>query len=60
MIITLRIINIDDLVLPGEHNLENILAAVLASILAGVPIKANLYLYIVICDLYQKMSLNYL
>lgn len=36
----IRIINIDDLVLPGEHNLENILAAVLASILAGVPIKA--------------------
>ena len=33
----IRIINIDDL---GEHNLENILAAVLASILAGVPIKA--------------------
>ncbi|MGA4513926.1 UDP-N-acetylmuramoylalanine--D-glutamate ligase [Staphylococcus caledonicus] len=36
----IRIINIDDLVLPGEHNLENILAAVLAAILAGVPIKA--------------------
>ncbi|ADC87811.1 UDP-N-acetylmuramoyl-L-alanine--D-glutamate ligase [Staphylococcus lugdunensis] len=35
-----RIINIDDLVLPGEHNLENILAAVLASLLAGVPVKA--------------------
>ena len=26
--------------LPGEHNLENILAAVLASIIAGVPVKA--------------------
>lgn len=36
----MRIINIDDLVLPGEHNLENILAAVLASLLAGVPVKA--------------------
>lgn len=35
-----RLINIDDIVLPGEHNLENILAAVLACILAGVPIKA--------------------
>ena len=35
-----NLINIDDLVLPGEHNLENILAAVLAAILAGVPIKA--------------------
>lgn len=35
-----RIINIDDLVLPGEHNLENILAAVLASLLADVPVKA--------------------
>lgn len=35
-----RIISVDDLVLPGEHNLENILAAVLATILAGVPIKA--------------------
>ncbi|MGT0244242.1 hypothetical protein ACVNP1_12205 [Staphylococcus aureus] len=35
-----RIINTEDLVLPGEHNLENILAAVLACILAGVPIKA--------------------
>ena len=31
-----NLINIDDLVLPGEHNL----AAVLAAILAGVPIKA--------------------
>lgn len=35
-----RIINVKDLVLPGEHNLENILAAVLAAILAGVPVKA--------------------
>ena len=35
-----NLINIDDLVLPGEHNLENILAAVLAAILASVPIKA--------------------
>lgn len=35
-----RIISVEDLVLPGEHNLENILAAVLAAILAGVPIKA--------------------
>ncbi len=35
-----RIINTEDLVLPGERNLENILAAVLACILAGVPIKA--------------------
>ena len=34
-----NLINIDDLVLPGEHNLENILAAVLA-ILAKIPIKA--------------------
>ncbi|MFW3515865.1 UDP-N-acetylmuramoyl-L-alanine--D-glutamate ligase [Staphylococcus caprae] len=36
----IRIINVKDLVLPGEHNLENILAAVLAAILAGVPVKA--------------------
>ena len=36
----IRIINTKDLVLPGEHNLENILAAVLASIIAGVPVKA--------------------
>lgn len=35
-----KIINIDDLVLPGKHNLENILAAVLAAILAGVTVKA--------------------
>ena len=35
-----NLINIDDLVLPGEHNLENILAAVLAAILAGVTVKA--------------------
>ncbi|EKU50381.1 UDP-N-acetylmuramoyl-L-alanine--D-glutamate ligase [Staphylococcus massiliensis] len=36
----MRIIHKDDIVLPGEHNLENILAAVLAAILAGVPIKS--------------------
>ena len=35
-----RIIHTDDLVLPGEHNLENILAAVLAALLAGVPVNA--------------------
>ncbi|WP_251516271.1 MULTISPECIES: UDP-N-acetylmuramoyl-L-alanine--D-glutamate ligase [Staphylococcus] len=35
-----RIIHTDDLVLPGEHNLENILAAVLAALLAGVSVRA--------------------
>jgi UDP-N-acetylmuramoylalanine--D-glutamate ligase len=35
-----RIIHTDDLVLPGEHNLENILAAVLSALLAGVPVNA--------------------
>lgn len=35
-----KLININDLVLPGQHNLENILAATLAAILAGVPVKA--------------------
>ena len=35
-----RIIHIDDLVLPGEHNLENILVAVLAALLSGVSVKA--------------------
>ncbi|MDT3958844.1 UDP-N-acetylmuramoyl-L-alanine--D-glutamate ligase [Staphylococcus kloosii] len=35
-----RIIHTDDLVLPGKHNLENILAAVLAALLAGVPVNA--------------------
>lgn len=36
----LRLIHIDDIVLPGQHNLENILAAVLAAVLAGVSIDA--------------------
>ena len=36
----IRIINTKDLSATGEHNLENILAAVLASIIAGVPVKA--------------------
>ncbi|WP_278925775.1 UDP-N-acetylmuramoyl-L-alanine--D-glutamate ligase [Staphylococcus auricularis] len=36
----LRLIHTDDIVLPGEHNLENILAAVLAAMIAGVPIRA--------------------
>ncbi|ARJ51608.1 UDP-N-acetylmuramoyl-L-alanine--D-glutamate ligase [Staphylococcus lutrae] len=36
----IRLIHLDDIVLPGEHNLENILAAVLAAILAGVSISA--------------------
>ena len=35
-----RIIHKDDLVLPGEHNLENILAAVLAALLAGISVRA--------------------
>ncbi|MBF7017354.1 UDP-N-acetylmuramoyl-L-alanine--D-glutamate ligase [Staphylococcus durrellii] len=35
-----RIIHTDDLVLPGQHNLENILAAVLATLIAGVPVNA--------------------
>ncbi|NHA38099.1 UDP-N-acetylmuramoyl-L-alanine--D-glutamate ligase [Staphylococcus schleiferi] len=35
-----RIIHLDDIVLPGEHNLENILAAVMAAILAGVSVSA--------------------
>src|SRR5699024_5473027 len=35
-----RLIHKDDLVLPGEHNLENILAAVLAALLAGVSVRA--------------------
>lgn len=35
-----RLIHLDDIVLPGEHNLENILAAVMAAILAGVSISA--------------------
>ncbi|MBI5974530.1 UDP-N-acetylmuramoyl-L-alanine--D-glutamate ligase [Staphylococcus canis] len=35
-----RIIHLDDIVLPGQHNLENILASVLAAILAGVSISA--------------------
>lgn len=35
-----RIIHLEDIVLPGEHNLENILASVLAAILAGVSISA--------------------
>ena len=35
-----RIIHVDDVVLPGEHNLENVLAAVLAALLAGVPVRA--------------------
>lgn len=36
----LRLIHKDDIVLPGEHNLENILAAVLAAVLGGVSIDA--------------------
>ncbi|MBM0867642.1 UDP-N-acetylmuramoylalanine--D-glutamate ligase [Staphylococcus auricularis] len=36
----LRLIHTYDIVLPGEHNLENILAAVLAAMIAGVPIRA--------------------
>ncbi|PTJ91037.1 UDP-N-acetylmuramoyl-L-alanine--D-glutamate ligase [Staphylococcus simulans] len=39
----LRIIHKDDIVLPGEHNLENILAAVLAAVLAGVSIDAVIH-----------------
>ncbi|WP_412520224.1 UDP-N-acetylmuramoyl-L-alanine--D-glutamate ligase [Staphylococcus simulans] len=39
----LRIIHKDDIVLPGEHNLENILAAVLAAVLAGVSIDAIIH-----------------
>ncbi len=35
-----RMIHLDDIVLPGEHNLENILAAVMAAILAGVSVSA--------------------
>ncbi|MEP9851684.1 UDP-N-acetylmuramoyl-L-alanine--D-glutamate ligase [Staphylococcus aureus] len=35
-----RIIHKDDLVLPGDHNLENILAATLAALLAGVSVRA--------------------
>ncbi|UXR86022.1 UDP-N-acetylmuramoyl-L-alanine--D-glutamate ligase [Staphylococcus felis] len=35
-----RIIHLDDIVLPGKHNLENILASVLAAILAGVSTSA--------------------
>ncbi|KRG09918.1 UDP-N-acetylmuramoyl-L-alanine--D-glutamate ligase [Staphylococcus sp. NAM3COL9] len=35
-----RIIHKDDLVLPGEHNLENILAATLAALLAGISVRA--------------------
>ncbi|MGJ5712178.1 UDP-N-acetylmuramoyl-L-alanine--D-glutamate ligase [Staphylococcus auricularis] len=36
----LRLIHTDDIVLPGEHNLENIIAAVLTAMIAGVPIRA--------------------
>lgn len=39
----LRIIHKDDIVLPGEHNLENILATVLAAVLAGVSIDAVIH-----------------
>src|SRR5699024_3927406 len=39
----LCIIHKDDIVLPGEHNLENILAAVLAAVLAGVSIDAVIH-----------------
>ena len=35
-----RIINTNDIVLPGKHNLENVLVAVLASIISGVDIKS--------------------
>ncbi|OEL02680.1 UDP-N-acetylmuramoyl-L-alanine--D-glutamate ligase [Staphylococcus casei] len=35
-----RIIHKNELVLPGDHNLENILAAVLAALLAGVSVRA--------------------
>lgn len=36
----IHLIHLDDIVLPGEHNLENILAAVMAAILAGVSVSA--------------------
>ncbi|QLK85800.1 UDP-N-acetylmuramoyl-L-alanine--D-glutamate ligase [Staphylococcus sp. 17KM0847] len=36
----IRLIHLDDIVLPGTHNLENILAATLAAILAGVSVGA--------------------
>ncbi|GGI41607.1 UDP-N-acetylmuramoyl-L-alanine--D-glutamate ligase [Mammaliicoccus stepanovicii] len=36
----IRIIHVNDIVLPGKHNLENVLVAVLASIISGVEIKS--------------------
>ncbi|SUK15709.1 UDP-N-acetylmuramoylalanine--D-glutamate ligase [Staphylococcus agnetis] len=36
----INLIHLDDIVLPGEHNLENILAAMMAAILAGISITA--------------------
>nr|WP_263313583.1 UDP-N-acetylmuramoyl-L-alanine--D-glutamate ligase [Mammaliicoccus sp. Marseille-Q6498] len=35
-----RIIHINDIVLPGKHNLENVLGAVLVSIISGVDLKS--------------------
>ncbi|MDO5375931.1 MAG: UDP-N-acetylmuramoyl-L-alanine--D-glutamate ligase [Staphylococcus rostri] len=36
----IHLIHLDDIVLPGTHNLENILAATMAAILAGVSVSA--------------------
>ncbi|WP_323702664.1 UDP-N-acetylmuramoyl-L-alanine--D-glutamate ligase [Mammaliicoccus sp. Dog046] len=36
----IRIIHVNDIVLPGKHNLENVLVAVLAAVLSGVDIKS--------------------
>lgn len=36
----IRIINTHDIVLPGKHNLENVLVAVLAALLSGVDVKS--------------------
>lgn len=39
----IRIIHLSDIVLPGKHNLENVLVAVLAAILSGVEIKSIIH-----------------